>query len=391
MSDLVELALKEAPELIRLRRAFHRRPEPSYAEHQTAALVAETLGALGLRVTRPEGMTGLWADLDAPGAGERLLFRADMDALCMTEKAAPAKAGFLSETPGLAHCCGHDAHMAILLAAARMLAGGALRPRRSVRFLFQHAEESHPGGALELIEAGCLEGVQRVFGGHVFPTLPAGTFALMPGPVMAATDDIRITVQGRGGHAAMPHLLLDPVVAAAHVVAALQHLASRRASPLQALVVSIATIQGGSGTNNVIPDEVRLLGTARTLDTALWERVPGLVEDCAVHAARALGCEAAVDYARGYPVLVNEAGCAAEARQAAAALFGADALLPEPSPLMAGEDFAYYARMRPACYAFFGAGNAVKGITAPNHAAEFDLDEEQLYRAAAWFAALACR
>ncbi len=387
----LETALGAGSEIVSLRRDFHRSPEPSFEEAETAQRVASYLEGLGLEVRRFEGFHGLWADLDVPGADRRLLFRADMDALLMDEVAGGTKDSFLSTRPGVAHCCGHDAHMAMLLVAARLLVEGAVRPACNLRFLFQHAEEKPPGGALDLCGAGCLEGVDEVYGLHVIPPLPSGTFVVQEGPLMAAADDFEIIVRGRGGHAAMPHLVLDPIPAAAQVVSAVQHLVSRRTGPFGSLVVSICSIRGGGEANNVIPDEVRMLGTARTLDPEQRERLPGMLEECVKNAAASCSCEGEFRYERGYPVLVNDPGATARAREAVRALAGDPGLFPSPSPLMAGEDFAYYLQQRPGCYVFLGVGNETKGIGSPNHATDFDVDEDALPFGTAWFLQLANR
>ncbi len=387
--DIAARARSEFDEIRRLRRDFHAHPELSFQEERTSRAAAEYLEGLGLTLTRPRGMHGFWADLEVPGAGETLLFRADMDALAMDEAPAPTKEAFLSREPGMAHCCGHDAHTAMLLGAARLLASGKVKPRRNVRFLFQHAEESPPGGAAELIEAGCLEGVDLAFGLHVLPQVPSGCFALLAGPVMAAADNFTILVRGRGGHAAMPHLLRDPVPAAAQVVTALQALVSRRADPLESLVISIATIRGGSGTHNVIPSTVELKGTARTLSKERRAGLPRLLEETAAAAAATLGCRAETDYQEGYPVLANDPGAFERGRKIVLELFGPEALFPGARPLMGGEDFARYAQVVPSLFAFLGTGAPEKGISAPLHSPRFDLDEEALPRGTAWFAGLA--
>lgn len=389
MTELLELAEAQTPEIVRLRRDFHKHPELSFEEERTSRVIRNYLEGLGLSVTQPDGVHGLWADLAAPGATRTLGFRADMDALAMDEVASDSKRDFVSVHEGVAHCCGHDSHMAMLLGAARLLAQGEPAPRHNVRFLFQHAEEKAPGGAIDLIRAGCLDGVDEVYGIHVIPPIPTGQFVVRSGPFMAAADEIRIKVRGKGGHAAMPHLNRDPVVASAHVVTALQQLVSRRASPFESFVVTISTIRGGSGTTNVIPDEVELLGTVRTLDQELWTKAPDWLRETTQCAARACGCEAELDYKRGYPVLVNDPGATETARASVLALFGEDGLVSNPLPLMGGEDFARYAEERPSCYVFLGVGSADKGITAPNHATDFDVDEAALHRGTAWFLHLA--
>ncbi|MEZ5988986.1 MAG: amidohydrolase, partial [Planctomycetota bacterium] len=261
MSPTADLARQLSPEIIRLRRDFHAHPELSFHESRTSDVVAGYLAELGLEVVRPDGMTGLWADLRVEDAARTLLFRADMDALAMQEGPGPNKGAFLSTRDGAAHCCGHDAHMAMLLAAARALALGEAERRVNLRFLFQHAEERPPGGAIQLIEAGCLEGVDEVYGLHVIPPIPSGLFDVMAGPFMAAADNFTVDVVGRGGHAAMPHLVRDPIAASAQVLSALQQLVSRDASPFEALVLTVSSIRGGSDTHNVVADRCTLKGT----------------------------------------------------------------------------------------------------------------------------------
>ncbi|MCA8968620.1 MAG: amidohydrolase [Planctomycetes bacterium] len=388
MSELLDVAAAMTPEIVRLRRNFHRFPELSYVEHATSRTIREYLEGLGLTVHQGDS-TGMWADLDTPGTTKRVAFRADMDALAMDEVETPNKSGFTSENEGAAHCCGHDAHMAMLLAAARLLATDQAPRSHNVRFVFQHAEERAPGGAIDLIEQGCLEGVDEIYGMHVIPPLPAGRFSLRAGAFMAAADELKILVRGKGGHAAYPHLLQDPVVAASQIVMALQTLVSRRTSPLESLVVSIATIRGGTGTTNVIPDEVELKGTVRTLDAELHARAPDWIREVVTHTASAAGCRAEIGYVRGYPVLVNDADATERGKRAVRELFGETGFVPRSEPWMGGEDFARYAERRPACFAFLGVGNEAKGIVAPNHATNFDVDEEALWRGTAWFLKLA--
>jgi len=389
MQDLLAIVQEELEELTRLRRDFHRHPEPSFEEERTSRVVAEYLEGLGFDVVRPDGMHGLWADLEVPGAEKRIAFRADMDALRMQESACPTKAGFLSENDGVAHCCGHDSHMAMLLIAAKLLKEGRAEARHSIRFLFQHAEEMPPGGAIEMIEKGCLDGVDEVYGMHVIPPIPSGLFNVLPGPFMAAADTIHITVEGKGGHAAMPHLVRDPNVAAAQVVLALQQLVSRRMSPLLPSVISITAIHSEGHAHNVIPDRVELTGTVRNLDAGQRKSLESLIAESASSAARPSGCTATLRYERGYDVLVNDRAATEKGAEAVRRQFGEKALLPNPTPILAGEDFAYFARERPSCYVFLGVGSSEQGITMPNHATDFDVDESALPRGSAWFLELA--
>lgn len=389
MSAPLLLARAAAAELSRLRRDFHRHPELSFAEERTAGKITEYLEGSGLEVVRPAGMCGLWADLRVPGAERTLAFRADMDALPMQETRGGAKGEYSSRVDGVAHCCGHDAHMAMLLVAARLLAEGKAPARHNVRLLFQHAEETPPGGAVGLIEAGCLEGVDEVYGLHVFTILPSGIFSILSGPLMASADTVRIVVRGSGGHAAIPHQTLDPIPAACQVVTALQHLVSRRRDPIVPAVLTIASIHSASHTHNVIPDEVELLGTVRNLDREFRDELERLIGEAATHTAAAHGCTAEVSYERGYDVLINHPRACEAGERAVAALLGRGALLPDPAPIMGGEDFSKYAELRPSCFAFLGVRSEERGAVYPNHHAGFDVDEEALPLGTGWFLELA--
>lgn len=389
MSESLALARAAAEEISRLRRDFHRHPELSFEEERTVERIATYLEELGLPIVRPEGMHGMWADYRVEGAEKTILLRADMDALPMQETTGGRKNGYASETPGVAHCCGHDAHMAMLMAAARLLAEGKATARHNVRFLFQHAEETPPGGAGQLIEAGCLEGVDEVYGLHVFTILPSGLFSVLAGPLMAAADSLRIVVRGSGGHAAIPHRTLDPIPAACQVVTALQHLISRRRDPLNPAVLTISSIHSQSHTHNVISDEVELLGTVRNLDREFRDQLEQMIGETSKHAAEALGCTAEVTYERGYDVLINDARATERGARAIEEVAGARALIPDPVPIMGGEDFSKYAELRPACFVFLGVRSEEQGIVSPNHHAEFDVDEDVLPLGTAWFLELA--
>jgi amidohydrolase len=391
MSELIDLARQELAEIVRLRRDFHSHPELSFQEQRTASVVRAYLESLGLSVVQHDGMHGMWADLRVPGATRTLAFRADMDALPMDEVPTENKKDFVSQNPGVAHTCGHDAHMAMLLGAARILSGGGIQPKHNIRFIFQHAEEEPPGGAQQLVEAGCLDGVDQVYGMHVIPPIPTGLFNVLPGPFMAAADDFYITVQGKGGHAAMPHWSCDPVVAGSHIVIALQQLIARRTSPFEPAVISVTTFRTPHRTHNVIPDSVELIGTARTMDEKLRDDVERWIGEVAQREAENAGCSAEVEYKRGYPVLVNDMSATERGRQAVEGILGPQGVMPDSVPLMAGEDFSYYASERPSCFVFLGTGNPAKGIGSPNHAVDFDVDEDALPLGTAWFLELASR
>ncbi|HET6204910.1 MAG TPA: amidohydrolase [Planctomycetota bacterium] len=363
---------------------LHRHPEPSFEERRTAALVGARLRALGL-APRSIGATGLLADLEVPGAARRVLLRADLDALRMPDACRP---GLRSETPGVAHACGHDAHTAMLLGAASLLVRHRDRLRASVRFVFQHAEECCPGGAIDFVRAGALDGVSAAYALHVIGDLSAGTVSLAEGATMASADEFAIRVVGRGGHAAAPHLAADPVPAASAATLALHSIVSRRVDPFTPAAISVCSIQGGTAFN-VIPESVELRGTARALEARLRDRLEEWIREAAGSAAAAHGCAAEVDYRRGYPVTVNDPEEASRAREIAASLLGAASVLREGRRVLGAEDFAYFAEKVPSAYAFLGVRNERRGITASNHHPAFDVDEEVLPMGAALLCALA--
>jgi amidohydrolase len=384
-ADPAREALRLGPAMVRARRHLHRNPELSFEERGTQAFILGELRKAGL-AGKPIAGTGVLAVVGA-GSGPAVALRADMDALPITEATGLRHA---SRRPGVMHACGHDAHVAMLLGAARVLAARDLPGR--VVLLFQPAEESPPGGAVRIVESGALgeHGVRAVFGLHVDPSIPTGRIGLRAGPLMAASDEFEIVVRGRGGHGARPHLAVDPVVAAAHVVTALQTLVSRRLDPAKAVVVTVGMIHGGTK-NNIIADEVRMSGTARSLDEDVWARLPSLIEEIASGAASGLGASCGVSYERGYPILVNDAALVSIAESYMEEAFGPDAVTWLERPLLASEDFSFYARAVPAAFLRLGTGNPAKGTTHPWHSSSFDLDEDALPIGAAVLAGCALR
>ncbi len=364
----------EFEQLVATRRDLHRHPELKYEEHRTAGIVAARLGELGYRVTTGVGGTGVVGLLEGAGSGPTVLLRADMDALPIEEATGH---DFRSTTRGVMHACGHDAHVAIGLGVARRLAAAKDRWRGAVKYVFQPAEEGGCG-ALRMIERGVLEGpaVDAAFGLHVWSDLPAGHVAVRAGPVMASVDEFHVVIRGRGGHAAMPHLARDPVVAAAQVIAALQTMASRGTDPFEQLVVTVTQVHSGTGFN-VIPETAELHGTVRTFGGRAFEQAPERLTAITRGVAGALGCETDVRYERLNPVLVNDAGATEVMRAAAAEVAGAPNVSGDQRT-MGGEDFAFIARRVPACYAFLGIRNEAKGFVHGLHSPRFDLDEDAL-------------
>jgi len=365
-------------ELVATRRDLHAHPELGFAERRTSALVADRLRALGYTVKTGLGRTGVVGTMRGGAtvsrAERKVLLRADMDALPVQEA---GDAPYRSTVPGVMHACGHDAHVAIALAVARRLADARAEWRGMVKLVFQPAEESG-AGAQAMIDDGVLDApaVDAAFGLHVISHLPTGTIAATAGAVMGSVDNFTVRIAGKGGHAAMPQDAVDPVLAAAHVVTALQSLVSRGADPFDQLVVSVTRIAAGT-TSNVIPEHAELEGTVRTLGGALHVEVPDRFTALVRSVAGALGCTATVAYARQTPPVVNDEAMTALVAGAAAGIVGEPNVL-RNARMLGGEDFACFLQRVPGCFAWVGCGNAEKGVGAPHHSPRFDIDEEAM-------------
>ena len=355
------------------RRHLHQHPELSFHEERTSQFVADTLAGFGgLEITRPTP-TSVVARLTGPGPGPVLAIRADMDALPIQEKNTHA---FVSRNDGAMHACGHDGHTAMLLGAVKVLLDRREDLSGEIRFIFQHAEELAPGGAEELVRAGVMDGVDLVIGAHLWLLAPVGQVGVKDGPLMAAPDTFVITIRGSGGHAAQPHLVVDPVVVAAQAVINLQHIVSRNVDPFAPAVVSVTRIHGGT-TNNVIPESVELEGTVRTVDPALRARVPELMRRVLDGVTRAHAASFTLDYAEGDRPVVNDAKASALLRRAVVRALGPEALV-EATPTMGGEDFSAYQQRAPGSFFFIGARDEATGKVFPHHHERFDLDERAL-------------
>jgi amidohydrolase len=277
---------------------------------------------------------------------------------------------FASVRDGVMHACGHDGHTAMLLGAAQELVARAGELSGELRLLFQPAEERPPGGAVELVRAGALEGVDLVVGCHLWTPLPCGELAAWEGPAMAASDFFTLAVTGDGGHAALPHTAVDVVAVAAQVVTNLQHVVARRTDPLRSAVVSVSMFHAGDAPN-VLPGRAELAGTVRTFDPELRARMPVLVEDVARGITQAHGAAYELDYVMGYAPVVNDPGVTATVRDALGDLV-------DMAPLMGGDDFSVYLTEAPGCYFFVGAGSEEAGATYPHHHPRFRIDERAL-------------
>ncbi len=358
-------ATDAAREAVDWRRDLHRNPELGYDLPRTSALVADKLRAFGCdEVATGIGRTGVVGLICGRAAGARTVaLRADMDALPITEANTALPYG--SATAGRMHACGHDGHTAMLLGAARALC--ATRDfAGTAALVFQPAEEGG-AGARAMLEDGLVErfGIAEFYGMHNLPGLPVGRFCLRSGPVMAATDRFDITVAGRGGHAAQPHLCVDPVLAGAQLVTALQGIASRNVDPLDACVVSVTQFHAGSA-GNAIPSEAKLSGTTRTLKAETRDLVERRLREVAEGVAAAHGTTAAVSFTRGYPVTVNHAAQAAVAASVAADIAGPDSVDTTIPPFMGAEDFAYMLEARPGAFIFCGNGGSA-GLHSPDY------------------------
>jgi amidohydrolase len=348
------------------RRHVHANPELSFQEYETARFVHETLASFGgLELERPTP-TSVVARLHGDSPGRTLALRADMDALPIKEESGVE---FASRMEGVMHACGHDGHTATLLAVARTLVDLRAELAGEVRFLFQHAEELPPGGAVELVAAGVLDGVDAVIGAHLISTLEVGRIAVRDGPCTAAADVFSATITGRGGHGAFPHEAVDPIAIAAQAITNLQHIVSRNTPPLDSAVVSVTRIRGGTA-DNIIPEAVEFGGTVRTYRQELREQTRAAIERILSGVTAAHAANYGLAYTTGYDPVVNDSGIASLVREAA----DPDRLV-DLEPLMAGEDFSAYLRAAPGCFFFVGAGRP-GGF--PHHHPRFTIDEQAL-------------
>ncbi|MFQ5570600.1 MAG: M20 family metallopeptidase [Rhodothermales bacterium] len=379
------------PEVVRLRRTIHRNPELAFEEHETARLVAETLALLNLDVQTGVAKTGIVATLRGGQPGPTVLLRADMDALPIQEE---SEVDFVSQNAGKMHACGHDAHTASLLGTAMILSRLREHVRGQVRFLFQPSEERMPGGARVMIEEGVLTAGSAgpapgtVFGQHVMPTLPAGTIGVRSGMYMASADEIYFSVRGQGGHAAEPHKLrTDAVLAASHLVVALQSIISRHCPPDVPSVLSIGRFIA-DGATNIIPDTVRLEGTFRAMDETWRFQAHDLMRRVAEHTAQTFDAAIDVEVVVGYPALFNHPEQTAFTRTAAVDYVGEDHLV-DLDLWFASEDFAYYLREVPGTFYLLGVGDPSGGAVHGLHTSRFTIDEEALRVAPGFMAYLA--
>ncbi len=346
-----------AEEVTAYRRALHENPQTSYEETFASNLVADKLTEWGIQFERGIAVTGIVATIKGTqtDSGGAIGLRADMDALNIVEKSGQP---WSSKTPGKMHGCGHDGHTAMLLGAAKYLSE-TRNFNGTVHLIFQPAEEGG-AGAVKMIEEGLFEKypVDAVFGMHNWPMMPKGTIGLRSGPIMASTDEFVITITGKGGHAAMPHLSIDPVPVAAQIVTALQTIVSRTIDPIDQAVVSVTNINGGTGASNVIPDAVTLIGTYRTFRTETRALVGKRISEIVDTFAKALQCQATCKFKDGYDPTINSPAESAFCADVARALVGAENVNDNVEPCMGAEDFGAMTQKVPGCYIWMGQGEA---------------------------------
>lgn len=373
IQQLKTLVEAEKEWIISMRRKLHRIPEGGFAEFKTQRAIMDALDEIGI----PYNTERTWviALIEGEHLGETVAIRADMDALPLVE---PEGCDFRSEHEGMMHACGHDAHVAIALGAAKVLNGIKEQIHGRVKFLFQPAEETE-GGAEPMVKAGAMENphVDRVYGLHVMPHLPVGKVETRAGTLNASTDTVALTIHGKAGHGAYPEQGTDAILCAAQVVTALQSIVARNVSPLQSAVLTIGKIEGGKA-QNIICDEVRMRGTLRTanaeLRAAMTERVASITNGV----AQAFGCTADVDVIPGYAALVNNNDEAARVKRVAALLFGDENVVEKAAPSMGGEDFSFFSDCAPGAFFHVGCVKPEWMPAPPLHSRDFRIDENCL-------------
>ena len=387
-TEILADAERVAADAIQLRRRIHRHPEIGLALPRTQAAVLEALDGLGLETRAGQRTTSVIARLTGGRPGPTILLRADMDALPLREATGLP---FASEVDGAMHACGHDAHVAMLVGAARVLARRRAELAGSVLFMFQPGEEGYHGARV-MLEEGLLDGTASPTGAfalHVTHREAAGVITTRPGPMLASGDTVQITVRGKGGHASAPHDCLDPIPVACEIVQAFQTLVTRRVNVFDPAVITIAKIEAGT-TRNVIPETAHLLGTVRTVSELTRERVLEGVRRVADGIATAHGAEAAVELIRGYPVTSNDAGFAEFVLDTAREVLGAERVTPMRHPVMGSEDFSYVLQRVPGAMANLGT-RPDGGEVYPNHSNRMLLNESALVSGIALHVAVALR
>lgn len=384
MTAAIEIPDKIIADVVALRRDFHMHPELGFEEHRTAGIVADRLRSLGFDVHAGIAGTGVVGVMKGAKPGRTIMLRADMDALPILEENTHP---FRSTHEGKMHACGHDGHVAILLGAAQLIADGKDRLSGTVCLLFQPAEEGH-GGAKVMVEEGVIErfAIERAYGLHLSTKYPAGVLGFREGPFYASSDSIEIDVLGRGGHGSAPHDAVDPIYTAANFITSVQQIVSRHIDPLEPAVVTIGSIHGGT-IHNVIPRNVRMLGTVRAFSDRVREEMPERIERVLKSCCDAMGAQYNFEYLWRYPVTANDPDQTRYARALGERTFG-DGRVITADKLTGAEDFSFFAQRVPACFYTLGAQGG-PSTANPHHSSTFDIDEGALPAGVAMMTALA--
>ena len=369
-------------QIIDWRRDFHRHPEIAYEEHRTSAVLKKFMEDLDISV-QVMAKTGLCGLLEGQPGGRTVALRADIDALPLKEEGDKE---YISENPKATHACGHDGHMAFLMGVIELLSRRKDDLKGNVVFLFQPSEERIPGGAKQMIEEGALEGVEAVFGLHLWQQLPTGVVGLVKGAMMAQPDKFTIRVIGKGGHGSMPHQTVDPILVASQLVMNIQSIVSRNVDPLKPIVISFGTINGGT-IYNIIPGEVTLTGTVRSFEPEVQSLAEKRLKEISERTCRAFGATAEFQYEKGYPAVVNDEAMVDFVADVTKKILGQERVR-FIDPVMGGEDFAYFLQKVPGAFLFFGMGD---GMEYPHHHPAFDIDENALPQATLLMTSLALK
>jgi len=373
LKTVYEALENQYSEVVSWRRYLHQNPELSFQESHTPKFIAEKLRSFGIDVKEKVGGNGVLGTLKGNHDGPTIALRADFDALPIKdEKEVPYK----STVDGVMHACGHDGHTSALLGLARVLSGIRDQLHGTIVFIFQHAEEKPPGGAKFMVEDGCLDGVDYVFGAHLDSELHLGKMSVGEGYLMAAVDSFRITIKGKGGHGARPEDTIDSIVIGSELIGKLQQIVSRRISPMKPAVVSVGVFQAGQAFN-VIANEARIEGTVRSYEQDVRERIEAEIRAILEGVSQSSHCGYELDYLNGYPALFNPKAEAELVRSLIRGNFG-DAALVEAKASMGAEDFAYYLKERPGAFFRVGSRNDNPSTQFPHHHPRFDIDERAL-------------
>jgi amidohydrolase len=361
------------PDLVEFRRDLHMYPELSFHEENTPKKIADYLRSLGLEVRTEVGGRGVVGLLRGGKPGKTVALRADFDALPIQDE---KDVSYKSKIPGVMHACGHDIHTTSLLAVAKVLSEVKEELEGNIVFIHQFAEELAPGGAKPMIEDGCLDGVDVIYGAHVWSTEPFGTVCLNEGYTMAAADSFQIEILGKGGHGATPHLTVDSLIVGSQLAINLQQIVSRKVDPLKSAVVTVGSFHSGNAFN-VIPNTALLTGTVRTFDADVRELIEAEIGRIAKSTCETFGASVKYTYSQGYPSLWNHPEETKRVERLAQEVFGEENVN-RMTPIMGGEDFAYYLEKVPGTFFFVGGGNPEVGATYPHHHPMFDVDERSM-------------